>query len=276
MRKYFWFFVIPLFVVGCESIATKEDVDTVKEKVSYVEKDLYSTSKAIASKFSEVESDYNEKIDNLNSRIDSIKKDRAALVEQISSLQEEINTLKGKIDETNFNMDKQFKQQNDKIEDYKIETKRDIDGLKKTYNDIIKSISTLNNSITLIQKDLSALRKSQEEIAKNLEKLSGIVNKNSLRSAQIEEKVNKNSRVFLDELTRQESEIYFLKSKISRIEKEGTLVETGTGGGKYYIVKKGDYLGKIARKYNTSVKAIKRANKLKSDIIYPGQKLIIP
>ncbi len=278
MRKFFLFLFIPLVFVGCESIATKDDISSVQEKVSYVEKDLYSTSRAIAGKFSEIENDYNDKINKLNSKIETIKKDRAVIVEKLSSLENEINLLKGKIDEINYNLDKKISEQKEGLGTYKLETKRDIEGLKKTYNDIISSIATLNNSITLIQKDLSALRKSQEEIVKNIEKISDAVNKNSLKNVQIEEKLNKNSRIFLDELTRQESQIHFLKSKISQIEKTGIsgkeeLLESGK---RYYIVKKGDYLGKIAKKFHTTVKKIKKANKLKSDIIYPNQKLLIP
>ena len=278
MKKYFLFLFLPLVFVGCESIATKEDISSVQEKISYVEKDLYSTSKAIAGKFSEIENDYNDKIDALDSKIETIKKDRAVIVEKLSSLENEINLLKGKIDETNYNLDKKINEQKEGLETYKVETKRDIEGLKKTYNDIISSIAALNSSITLIQKDLSALRKSQEEIVKNIEKISDAVNKNSLKNVQIEEKLNKNSRIFLDELTRQESQIHFLKNKISQIEKTGISGEEviSKSGKEYYVVKKGDYLGKIARKFHTTVKKIKKANKLKSDIIYPGQKLLIP
>lgn len=42
-----------------------------------------------------------------------------------------------------------------------------------------------------------------------------------------------------------------------------------------YTVKSGDYLGKIASKYNVSVKDIKKWNKLKNDKIREGQKLKI-
>ena len=43
-----------------------------------------------------------------------------------------------------------------------------------------------------------------------------------------------------------------------------------------YTVKSGDTLGKIARKYGVSVDKIKKANKLNSDIIRTGRKLVIP
>jgi peptidoglycan endopeptidase LytE len=47
-------------------------------------------------------------------------------------------------------------------------------------------------------------------------------------------------------------------------------------GQKIYIVQKGDFLSKIANKFKVNVYDLKRINNLKSDIIYPGQKLIIP
>lgn len=43
-----------------------------------------------------------------------------------------------------------------------------------------------------------------------------------------------------------------------------------------YIVKPGDSLYKIALEYNTTVDALKKANKLSGDLIYPGQYLVIP
>ena len=44
----------------------------------------------------------------------------------------------------------------------------------------------------------------------------------------------------------------------------------------YYRVKKGDSLSKIAKKFGISVTQIKRANNLKRNTIYVGQKLKIP
>ncbi len=46
--------------------------------------------------------------------------------------------------------------------------------------------------------------------------------------------------------------------------------------GRYYVVRKGDTLCKISRRYRVSVEVIKRANHLRSDRIYVGQRLFIP
>ena len=42
------------------------------------------------------------------------------------------------------------------------------------------------------------------------------------------------------------------------------------------MVRRGDYLGRIAERAGTTVPALKRANGLRSDLIHPGQKLVIP
>ncbi|MFP5114132.1 LysM peptidoglycan-binding domain-containing protein [Bacillaceae bacterium C204] len=52
--------------------------------------------------------------------------------------------------------------------------------------------------------------------------------------------------------------------------------QTTTASSGVYTVKSGDYLGKIAGKHSTSVTNLKSLNKLKSDMIYVGQKLKVP
>jgi LysM repeat protein len=48
------------------------------------------------------------------------------------------------------------------------------------------------------------------------------------------------------------------------------------GAGREHVVESGHTLSAIADAYNTTVKAIKEANNLKSDTIFVGQKLFIP
>ncbi len=50
----------------------------------------------------------------------------------------------------------------------------------------------------------------------------------------------------------------------------------GSGGGQAYTVRTNDTLYLIAKRYGTSVQALKTANWLSSDFIYPGQKLTLP
>ncbi|MBE3568773.1 MAG: LysM peptidoglycan-binding domain-containing protein [Bacillales bacterium] len=65
-------------------------------------------------------------------------------------------------------------------------------------------------------------------------------------------------------------------SPSSGAQSSGTTNSNSSEGSKTYTVVKGDTLTKIASKYGTSVSAIKFANKLSSDTIFVGQKLIIP
>jgi LysM repeat protein len=51
---------------------------------------------------------------------------------------------------------------------------------------------------------------------------------------------------------------------------------TDSGDTTTYVVKAGDMLEKIARRYGTTSKAIMRANNMKATMIRPGQKLKIP
>ena len=55
-----------------------------------------------------------------------------------------------------------------------------------------------------------------------------------------------------------------------------TRPQTTTATTGVYTVQSGDYLGKIAGKHETTVTNLKALNKLKSDMIYVGQKLKVP
>lgn len=57
---------------------------------------------------------------------------------------------------------------------------------------------------------------------------------------------------------------------------QGQPGQGGSGGGQVYTVRTNDSLYLIAKRYGITVQALKTANRLSSDFIYPGQQLIIP
>lgn len=59
----------------------------------------------------------------------------------------------------------------------------------------------------------------------------------------------------------------------SQIEQSAAVKQNNTQSSAVYTVKSGDSLWAIARSHGTSVSAIKSANGLKTDMIYPGQRL---
>ena len=72
-----------------------------------------------------------------------------------------------------------------------------------------------------------------------------------------------------DSIYRHKAEIFFDPVTIKKIK------DAGDGVRIIHKVKNGEYLGRIASKYNVSVAKIKKWNKLKSDNIRVGQKLVI-
>jgi len=70
-------------------------------------------------------------------------------------------------------------------------------------------------------------------------------------------------------------DLIFVGQQIDLPDADGEPVEPGEVA---YIVKQGDWLSKIARRFGTSVSAIVQANPAVTnpDLIYPGQRLVIP
>ena len=56
---------------------------------------------------------------------------------------------------------------------------------------------------------------------------------------------------------------------------KSAVAHSPTGGDGTYTVQKGDTLGKIAKKFGTTVAKLREQNRLKSDMIYVGQKLYL-
>lgn len=256
-------------MAGC--VATQSDVDVVKEKVTYVEDDLYETSKVIANRLKTIEENSDSRFADIEERMAALSRERASLAEEISSLNSEIRRLHGEIDETEHLLTEQLKTERDINQKADFEIRRDMESLKKTYSDIITSISSLNTNLTVIQNDLLSVNKSQITIAESLNKLSSEVEKIAQNTVNTEQRMEANMQVFLDELTRQESEIIHLKSTL----KPQTSSQTSSSA-KTYVVKSGDSLGKIAEQFKTTISELKKHNNLKTDVIYTGQRLNLP
>ena len=80
---------------------------------------------------------------------------------------------------------------------------------------------------------------------------------------------------YIDDYIDNEESLYVYKSK-SGLEKEKIMAEIKKASERtVHIVRSGENLGLIARKYGASVNSIKSWNGLRSNTIYPGQKLIV-
>ena len=65
-----------------------------------------------------------------------------------------------------------------------------------------------------------------------------------------------------------------LETKVVSVDANST--DPGSNNNLSYVVKKGDSLWKISRRYKTSVEAIMKQNNLKNDLLKPGTTLKIP
>jgi LysM repeat protein len=127
----------------------------------------------------------------------------------------------------------------------------------------LKNAQKNNHSNQLMEQRLKELEKGQTAFLNDLKTL-----KDSLQKAQTEitrteqsvQQVDKKLAADLKELKET------LSSALSLLQDE-----TQTP----YVVQEGDSLGKIALKFNTSIKSLKKLNNLSSDVIHVGQKLIV-
>lgn len=113
-----------------------------------------------------------------------------------------------------------------------------------------------------LQKRIDEIEKTQSKILTDLRQLSGYTTKASNSLAVLEKQVEKTtSRV---------NEVAKLKNTLTSISKA-----IGSNS-PIHKVSSGDSLEKIARKYNTTVPNLKKANGLTSNTIIIGQELRIP
>jgi predicted nucleic acid-binding Zn-ribbon protein len=154
---------------------------------------------------------------------------------------------------------------------------RDIENLKKNYNDLLISMTSSLKVLSNFNEEILNLKNSYNNINQNLDVLTKEMEVLKRENELIKKVMDENNKVILNEILRHEKEILKIKEGIAG---ETQIVEnTGikkVDSPRVYIVQKGDFLFKIAEMFKVDYKELKRINNLKSDIIYPGQKLIIP
>ncbi len=282
---------IALIFNNCADIATKDDVETTKEKINNLEENFYTAIKQIGERFNKTEIEYKQSDEKINKNINEINDKVLILANEIGNLKDEIKNVKGKIDEINFENSEKLKKLNDEFIEKNIEIRRDIEGIKKdiegvklVYNDLFSKTTTIHQSLiesqSNIKTDIVNLRDSQMKIVTTIQDLPNKIEQIDEKINQLDKKINEFTKTFLEELTRHESEIYQLKMQTSEKKIEPTFETVKSilksGKEKYHIVQKGESLSKIAKKYDTSVSEIRKLNNLKTDTVYPNQKLLIP
>lgn len=100
--------------------------------------------------------------------------------------------------------------------------------------------------------------------------LSGIYLETKEKDFIIQLTLNKNISVDSIQIIAKNAELF----KISTSKEENVLKNTNVN--KFYTIKSGDYLSKIAKKFSVTVKSIKQLNKMKTSSIYAGKQIKIP
>ncbi|HOJ30730.1 MAG TPA: LysM peptidoglycan-binding domain-containing protein [bacterium] len=267
-------FILCLGLTGCTTVAMKDDVSILKEEI---EQKLAANETTSSNRFQEV----NTRIEQLQQ---TQEQQQASLLKLAEGLKTQVNDLKIAFDDSAQNQGKEFelfkKNQNEKNNQFT----QDIETLRKSQNDLIKTSVSLTDSMVNYQKDLLGVKTSMQQIATEIDALSTkkYVQKEEIENTkkEIYQQIQQMQQVLVSEITRQESEIFALKQALKTLESsrkiENTPPTKESAEKTYHIVKKGETLSSIAKKYGTTMKKIKEANNMKTDIVTTGQKLLIP
>ncbi len=144
------------------------------------------------------------------------------------------------------------------------------DKLKaESSSQIYAKLSHLEKRSQLLQEKLETFENKQEELQKKWEDLASHANTTTTALTQHQQKIlelqnsTQKQAVALKQLSHLKSTLEWIVNKMKGSEND-------------HVVKSGETLEKIAKRYNISVDRLKKANNLTQDLIFAGQRLQIP
>lgn len=131
-------------------------------------------------------------------------------------------------------------------------------------------VEALEKQLKEMMGKLAHLEKKEEESRKNWQTLYKNAEESRLAFSEYKNKLNDlEEAIFVQNM--KFNEIQNIKSAVA--EMANILKQEDS---KQYVVKSGDSLEKIAKNYGCSVDDLKKSNALEKDLIFAGQKLILP
>jgi LysM repeat protein len=132
-------------------------------------------------------------------------------------------------------------------------------------------IKSSESALTVLQQEQSHLEKLSDQLA-HLEKKWSSLEKN--KQSEDVQKLLTHANETTMALTQFKERIQELEGEL--LSQHRKFDQNSKQFAKTYKVRPGDSLEKIARAHNTSVEKVKKANRLESDRIVPGQQLTLP
>ncbi len=170
----------------------------------------------------------------------------------------------------------QMKEMNIKMEsmEKKMNTlSNNVSNLDSEFANLKKSFDMINS---VFQIEVDNFKESSENLDRELQEINRMKRKFSDMESSIKD-LDDRLDIVNQELTQVAESSPQDTRRTSDDEDVGSYYDVGTSGEtQTYVVQPGDTLNSIARRYNTSVDAIREVNDLRSDIIQIGQRLEVP
>ena len=148
-----------------------------------------------------------------------------------------------------------------------------LDSMHKEVSNLIKAAKeSQSKAFSTSDSRLKAMEKTLENLVRDLKQFKTHANDTTSSISELQKclhKYEENAKLQAEQIKNLESALRSLALAMQPSCVKSSKKET-------YKVKNGDTLEKIAKKYNTTVEAIKKENDLAKSTIYSGQELTIP